>query len=646
MKTLTYKEYFNKVYGCLIGKTVIGTLGAPFEGIKMPLELQFSKEMINTMLPNDDLDLQVLWLDAVEQHGEDFTSFDLLKRFDECCPYDPGEYCVMRKNHRRGIYPPLSGKFCNDFYIEGMGCPIRAEIWACLSPLDTRRAVNFSTRDGVLDHAGESVYAENFFVALETAAFFESDLHKLIEAGLRYVPEKCRFRELVLDTVALCDKYEDTKIILRKLLKKYGHLDCTNLYENIGITLLSLLKGEGDMIKTGMLALNCGFDTDCTCATAGAILGLIKGADRIKEVYGWDNITYVLGVDCTRRSDKVIDLAEDIALLGARLSGGAITDAPEKTFNFKPYFYPLTFEVEYENDDPTFSPEKSCKFTLKAKNMSAEPVSACFEMTGAYLDERFEFCVAAGATAVRSFEAVMPADEKIISDTNTVTLKYDFKGEEKTYTFGIVGAMPWKVIGPIWRTDPICTTEMLIEADMKYDNILNRQKFTGHRYDVKRGFHLNFAIDTDSEYMSHDACFAPFDADDLSTRYEEDVFYQKEDSIRFSELCGLRGPSVLYLARELVCPEDRTLCIMIGQSAPFTLWINGEKLAERKSCDAFDFENVHLADVKLNKGVNKVLLRLTQVNDDAKYSLTFTRRATCGIHYTDLSAVRPEHFGK
>ena len=122
MKKLTYKEYFNKVYGCLIGKTVIGTLGAPFEGIKMPLELKFSEEMINTMLPNDDLDLQVLWLDAVEQHGEDFTSYDLLKRFNERCPYDPGEYCVMRKNFRRGVYPPLSGKFSNDFYIEVLGC--------------------------------------------------------------------------------------------------------------------------------------------------------------------------------------------------------------------------------------------------------------------------------------------------------------------------------------------------------------------------------------------------------------------------------------------------------------------------------------------------------------------------------------------
>ena len=414
----------------------------------------------------------------------------------------------------------------------------------------------------------------------------------------------------------------------------------------MGITLLALLKGEGDMIKTGMLALNCGFDTDCTCATTGAILGLIVGADQIKERYGWDNITYVLGVDCPRRSDKVIDLAEDWALLGAHLSNGEITDAPETKFDFKPYFYPLTFEVEYENDDPTFSPEKSCKFTLKAKNHAMETVSATLHMVGAYMDERFELCVGAGKTVSKSFEAKMPANEKIISDTNMVTVSYDYKGEEKSFEFGIVGAMPWKVIGPIWRTDPICTTEMLIDAEMKYGNIIKKvtASYDGNRYDVTRRFHLNFAVDTDSEYMSHDACFTAFDEKDLSTKYEEDVFYQKEDSIRFSALCGLRGPAVIYLAREVVCPEDRSVNLMVGHSAPFALWVNGEKLAERKTCDAFDFENVHIADVPLKKGVNKILFRLTQINDDTKYSLTFSRRISCGTHYTDMAAVDPKFF--
>ena len=57
---MTYEQYLDKVYGCFLGKTVAGTMGAPYEGIKMPLELEFKPEMINTMLPNDDLDLQVL----------------------------------------------------------------------------------------------------------------------------------------------------------------------------------------------------------------------------------------------------------------------------------------------------------------------------------------------------------------------------------------------------------------------------------------------------------------------------------------------------------------------------------------------------------------------------------------------------------
>ena len=333
-----------------------------------------------------------------------------------------------------------------------------------------------------------------------------------------------------------------------------------------------------------------------------------------------------------------------IGTLGARLSGGSIIDAPEKDFDFKPYFYPLTFEVEYENGDPTFSPEKSCKFTLKIKNLSDETVSAAFTMKGAYMDESFGIGVSAGATITKSFEAKMPADEKIISDTNMVSLKYDYKDEEKSFEFGIVGAMPWKVIGPIWRTDPICTTEMLIEADLQYRNIVNAVKYDGNIYDVKRRFHLNFAIDTDTEYMSCDDCFKPLDLNDLTTKYEEDVFYQKEDSIRFSDLCGLRGPAVVYLARKIVCPEDRTLNIMIGHSSPFTLWINDEKCAERKCCDAFDFENIHLADIKLKKGVNKILLRLTQVNDDAKYSLTFSRKISCGAHYTDMAAVDPKFF--
>lgn len=194
MKSISYKTYLDKIYGCFIGKAVSGNIGAPYEGIKMPMELPYSPQMINCDLPNDDLDLQVLWLDVLEQKGEHFTSYDLLDRFANHCPYSPGEYAVMRKNYSRGIDPPYSGKFCNDYYTEGMGCPIRSELWGCVSVGNIALASEFASRDGQLDHFGESIWAERFLAALESEAFFESDIHVLLDKALTVLPGDSKFR--------------------------------------------------------------------------------------------------------------------------------------------------------------------------------------------------------------------------------------------------------------------------------------------------------------------------------------------------------------------------------------------------------------------------------------------------------------------
>ena len=89
MRKIPYEKYLDKVYGCFIGKAISGNIGAPHEGVKMPMELEFMQEMINCELPNDDLDLQVLWLEVVEKKGVNFTSYDLLESFVNKCSYSP-----------------------------------------------------------------------------------------------------------------------------------------------------------------------------------------------------------------------------------------------------------------------------------------------------------------------------------------------------------------------------------------------------------------------------------------------------------------------------------------------------------------------------------------------------------------------------
>lgn len=635
---MTYETYLDKVYGCFLGKTVAGTMGAPYEGIKMPLELQFKPEMINTMLPNDDLDLQVLWLDVVKKYGENFSSYDLQQCFCENCDYSPGEYAIMRKNYEKGIYPPESGRFCNDFYIEGMGCPIRSEIWACLYPAQPAKAADISVRDGVLDHAGESVYAEKFFAALESAAFYESDLYKLIDIALAEIPEYCKIRTLIGDTLAWCERYDDVKTVLKYILHKYGHPDCTNLFQNIGITLTALLKGNMDLIKTSMDALNCGFDTDCTCATAGAVIGVIRGAKSLIEEYDLGDVKFVLGVRSPDHTDSVYDLSCEIARLGAHFAPFVIENAPEKAFVFEKRD-PLVFDVSYP-EGPSVSFGQSKTVTLSILNTTEKEISTALCVTGLGAMTCHGIGLSAGKSIELPLTFSVPADARELYERNLITVGYTLDDKEYGYTFGLSGAAAWKVTGPIWKTDPICTTEAL-EKVPNYWHLFAGVQHDGDSNDVVRRFHLNYAVDTDTAYLTEQELFsAPCE----DGKYVEEVFVQEQDSFTMDDLFGFKGPCVAYLSRVMLCPEDMEVCVQVGHSAPFALYINGDLIAERKNCDTWTAENVHVQHVQLKKGENRVVLRLTRVNTDAKYNLIFSKGPTCATHYVCMGSVNPYRF--
>ena len=62
MNTLSYHTYFDKVYGCFLGKCIGGTAGGPAEGRKELLDYPLDESLLHKALPNDDLDLQLVWL--------------------------------------------------------------------------------------------------------------------------------------------------------------------------------------------------------------------------------------------------------------------------------------------------------------------------------------------------------------------------------------------------------------------------------------------------------------------------------------------------------------------------------------------------------------------------------------------------------
>ena len=56
-------NYYDKILGCWLGKCLGGNIGQAYEGMKQRMPIKFTREFVEKAIPNDDLDLQILWLD-------------------------------------------------------------------------------------------------------------------------------------------------------------------------------------------------------------------------------------------------------------------------------------------------------------------------------------------------------------------------------------------------------------------------------------------------------------------------------------------------------------------------------------------------------------------------------------------------------
>ncbi len=295
--------YKKKVYGCWVGKNVGGTLGMPMEWERAANQVTYyTHENNGKPLANDDLDIQILWLIAMEEKGVDIDAKILGEYFNEFMIFTHAEYGTAKTNLRSGLQPPVTGTFNNDFK-DSCGSYIRSEIWACLYPGDPERAARYAFEDAIVDHGnGEGVYAEIFITAMESAAFSENDIRKLIEIGLTYIPEECAvFRGIrsALDAYDRGITWEESRELI---MKEYiGHLewheiaveDAEKGYDqgkmgwdvpsNIMIIIFALLFGKGDFDRSICTAVHYGEDTDCTAGTIAALFGIMYGTDCMDE---------------------------------------------------------------------------------------------------------------------------------------------------------------------------------------------------------------------------------------------------------------------------------------------------------------------------------------------------------------------------
>lgn len=363
------KIYINKddikdrIKACWLCKNIGGTIGAPYENTTEMLDVKgFSSEK-GTMLPNDDLDLQLVWLNAIERHGPyNLSSKVLAEYWMELITPHWNEYGICKANLRNGISPYLAGEINNSKWKNSNGAWIRSEIWACLCPGFPQLAVKYAYMDAVIDHGkGEGTYAAMFTAAMESIAFRNNSISEIIEEALTYIPSDCMVAHSVRYVIDECAKKTDWKIIRNKLVemdKKIGGWFMAP--SNIGYVILGLLYGEEDLKKSILCAVNCGDDTDCTAATVGAFLGILKGSVVIPS----DWAKYI--------GEKIVTIAIDNSFTDIPKDVNELT---ERTFRMLPVVLKANrIDIDFTEEQSDFSAfsdyEKWCNVPQILQNMS------------------------------------------------------------------------------------------------------------------------------------------------------------------------------------------------------------------------------------------------------------------------------------
>ena len=280
-------ELRDKIYACWIGKNIGGTIGAKYECQHEMNDCKGFYTKPGEPLPNDDLDLQLVWLKAILENGIGNINSRLLGEYWlEYVTPCWNEYGICKANMKRGLTASVAGQYKNHWK-HSNGAWIRTEIWACLCPGDVERASRLSYEDACVDHGvGEGTYAAIFVASMQAAAFVINDIRKVIEIGLSKIPEKSRMYKFIEKVIECYDNkvdWVDARNIITNMSLEDSELGWFQSPANVGYMVIGLLYGEGDFKRSMLMACNCGDDADCTSASLGALLGIMHGTKVIPD---------------------------------------------------------------------------------------------------------------------------------------------------------------------------------------------------------------------------------------------------------------------------------------------------------------------------------------------------------------------------
>jgi len=340
LEVITKEMLLDKIRGGLLGQ-ILGNLN----GLKHEMKYIDQPGDVKGYVPalpegawtDDDTDFEWVYINLMQQENTLMLSEARLREI-WMASINKRIWCSNRYARHLmdlGFYPPYTGKLVfnpwAEFNISGQ---FICETFGLLAPAMPLTAAEIGLNHTLITIDHEPAQTTQLFTTMIAMAFVEHDIDKLIDYGMGAIDSRSRIYGIIEDVRSWHQTHpDDWRATRRQLKENYtqdaGGMRDMNGYElNTGAVFGALLYGKGDFSQTLELAFNFGWDCDNVAATAGTIIGVIKGY-RWMMAQGWHIVDRYknttrdqMPVDETITS--FADRIYDLAVRNIVLNGGAV----------------------------------------------------------------------------------------------------------------------------------------------------------------------------------------------------------------------------------------------------------------------------------------------------------------------------------
>ncbi|MBP7050293.1 MAG: ADP-ribosylglycohydrolase family protein [Phycisphaerae bacterium] len=304
-RQISVAQYVDRMKAGWIGQMAGVGWGGPtefqYQGVIIPQDKmpEWQPNLIN-QFQQDDIYVEMTFVRTLELHG--FGVSIRQAGIDFANSGYPLWHAnrAGRDNLRAGIAPPDSGHPKFNSHADDIDYQIEADFAGLIAPGMPNVAIQLGEIFGRLMNYGDGLYGGQFVGGCYAEAFFEDDIVKVVEAGLRCVPQGSQYHECISDVLKWHKQYPDDWAKTWQLVNEKYHLNpqyrrfsCSGPASEFNIDakingayiVMGLLYGDGDPDKTIAISTRCGQDSDCNPSNAAGILFTTMGSQNLPEKF-------------------------------------------------------------------------------------------------------------------------------------------------------------------------------------------------------------------------------------------------------------------------------------------------------------------------------------------------------------------------